>query len=99
MVTDKTQKETLLKIAKRHGITYREVEEIYASPFRFMNAILNKVPIKEAETGNELRELKTNFNLPRFGKLYLNIPKTMAIKNRINKKKNEQTIESKSETE
>lgn len=87
MLADNTQKEILSKIARTNGITPLEAEQIYTSAFKFAKTVINKLPVREIDSPLELRNLKSNFNLPRLGKLFLNIPKVLIVKEKMSKNK------------
>ena len=80
MAIDKIQKDVLMSIASDTGVSYKEVEEIYLSTFKMIRSTVNALPIKQLETKKEITALKTNFNIPKLGKMYLNINKVMKCK-------------------
>lgn len=80
MAVGKKQLEIFNKIAIERGLTVKEVESIYNSPFDFIRNITKDLPVKELDDEEAIRQLKTNFTIPSLGKLYLNVPKVMKFK-------------------
>lgn len=83
MAIDKIQKDVLTSVANDMGLSYKEVEEIYLSTFKMIRSTVNELPIKQTELKKDILNLKTNFNIPRLGKMYLNINKVMRVKLRL----------------
>lgn len=65
-------KEAVRKVAKKLNMTEKDVENVYKAYWKFIKHTIENLPLKEIESEDEFKELRTNFNLPYLGKLYCN---------------------------
>lgn len=86
MVKDKIQRELIQSLAKDNGLSFKETEAIYSSVFKFIRDTITMLPIKETDSILAVRKMKSNFNIPKVGKMHVNIPKVSIIKEQISKK-------------
>lgn len=87
MALDRVQKGVLEKVAKKHGLSTKDVEDIYVSAFSFVRDTASELDVITPQTNGELHKLKSNFNIPGLGKFHLNVHKVMADKISIKKYK------------
>ena len=74
-------KNLLSKIAEANSLTVEQVSDIKNSPFEFIRETIKNLDFREINTKEELQELKTNFNIPKIGKLHANYYNLKRIKN------------------
>ena len=72
--------EILNKVAQELNLPKGVVKETYNSFFRFIKERIEELPLKEDLTTLELSKLKTNFNIPYIGKLYVTENSYNAVK-------------------
>lgn len=84
-IKDRTIVNIIRKVATKYGLTNREVEDIYSTYFKTIKSLIvvNKV---KGVTDQEVDDVKSNFNLPGFGKLYMNKNKAKIINNKLKDK-------------
>lgn len=69
MITSKTDKIELERIALKHNIKLEEVKEVIDSMYGFIREKTTSINFNEKElTKEEFLDLKTNFNIPCIGK-------------------------------
>lgn len=89
MKENKRHEEILKELENTYNLSREEVLEIINSPFSFIRGITKNLNFETVDTEDELNSLKTNFNIPRIGKLYANIYNIKRIHNvRKNKRHN-----------
>lgn len=86
MKLDNIQRELYSKIAIRHGITINKVQEIYSELFKYIKKEIESLDLRDMKSVDELQDLKVNFNLPGFSKMYMNKEQVIKYNKR---KKNE----------
>lgn len=69
------------KLAKKYNLTPEQVIEIKNSPFEFIRKTTKDLNFENINSEEEFNNLKTNFNIPRLGKLYANFFNLKHIKN------------------
>lgn len=62
--------EILNEASKELGLPYDQCKEAYMSQWRFIREKISELPLKDIEE-DKFCELRPNFNLPSFGKLYV----------------------------
>ena len=74
--------EILNKVAQELNLPKGVVKKTYNSFFKFIKEKIEELPLKEDLTALELSKLKTNFNIPYIGKLYVTEKTYNVIKNK-----------------
>lgn len=82
---DIIQKRIYNELAIKYKLTSQEVEDIFYGIFKFIKDNVEELDLKSVNSMEDMENLKCNFNLPRFSKVYLN--KQQVLK--YNKKKDE----------
>ena len=59
------------ELAKKHGLTFEDINEIVSSQYEFINKTTKKLDIKEGVDKEEFSKIKTNFNIPSLCKNYV----------------------------
>lgn len=65
-----TYKKLVPEVSKELNIPEEVVNKAYKSYWEFIRKTIQKLPLKESLTKEEFSKLRTNFNIPRLGKLY-----------------------------
>ena len=63
------------EVAHKHETTPEVVEKIYNSMWAFMRKTIKELPDLKKLSTEELNDLKTNFYIPNFGRLYVDVNK------------------------
>lgn len=71
--------------AEQTGRTPEEVNQIMMHMFGFIRGKLDALDLSNVKTEEDLRKIKTNFNIPRIFKLYTTIKRVEYVKNKIGK--------------
>lgn len=77
--------ETLNKLSKELKIPVDEILTTYKAYWKFIRTKIEELPLKENLNEEQFNKLKTNFNIPKIGKLHCTYPKYKTTK-LINKK-------------
>lgn len=73
-------KETLIRLSRELDIPPEEILKIYKAYWKFIRTKIEELPLKEELTENEFNKLKTNFNIPKIGKLHCTYQRYKSIK-------------------
>lgn len=73
------------EVAKKLGLTTRVVETTYKNYWRFFRETIIKLPLEKELSEEEFKSLKTSFNVPSLGKLYITWPHFRYIRNFVRK--------------
>lgn len=87
--------EIIKKVSQETGIPVRVVNLAYKSYWKFIKQKIQTLPLKGNISEEEFNALRTNFNIPNLGKLYLTWDRVQGCKKRsdiIKKIKNEKGI-------
>lgn len=79
-------KETLINLSRELQIPVEEILTTYKAYWKFIRNKIEELPLKEDLTEEKFSKLKTNFNIPKIGKLHCTYPRYKTIK-LINKKR------------
>ena len=88
------EKETLNKLSRKLNIPPEEILSIYKAYWKFIKVTIEKLPLKEDLSEDEFNKLKTNFNIPKIGKLHCTYPRYKTIKLLNKKRKDDKYKES-----
>lgn len=69
---DKKHEKLISKLQEKYNCEREEVLAIIRSPFEFIRETTKKLNFTCVSSEEELIKMKTNFNIPRIGKLYAN---------------------------
>ena len=83
---DKVIEKILKDTSTETGVSIEEVNKIYTEPYKIMRDTICKIDLN-GKTEEDLDGIKSNFNMPKLFKLYVD----KWLLNKINKKHNEQT--------
>lgn len=78
---DKKQERIISDLQEKYNCSREEILEIINSPFQFIRKTVKDLDFTSIETEEELEKLKTNFNIPKIGKLYANFYNIKRINN------------------
>lgn len=70
------------KVSKDLNISEEVVDYAYKSYWNFIKQTIQKLPLKEDIDEKEFSSLRTNFNIPSLGKLYLTWDRFLSYKKR-----------------
>lgn len=84
-IKDKTILNIIRKIAREHNMSSREVSNLYSTYFKSIKTIVGTIEVK-GQSEDIVDLAKTNFNLPGFGKLYMNKNKVKLINKRLDER-------------
>ena len=76
------KKNIILSVSKDLGISPDVVEKVYRAYWLYIKTTIEALPLKEDLTEEEFLKLRTNFNVPSFGKLSCTLDKYKGIKSR-----------------
>lgn len=65
------KKELIKEVANELGFPEEVVKKAYSSSWEFIKNHISDLPLKDDLTEEEFKVLRTNFNLPSLGKLYV----------------------------
>lgn len=85
---DKVISNIIERVALKHGLTPKEVEQVHISPYKMIRQKIVELELK-GKCYDEVKHLKTNFNMPVLFKMYLNEFKL----NKINTERNDEDKE------
>ena len=71
------------KVAEETGRTPAEVHAIMMHMFGFIRDKIDNLDFSKVQTEDDLRKMKTNFNIPRICKLYTTISRVEYVKNKV----------------
>ena len=77
--------ETLNRLSRELKIPVDEILNIYKAYWKFIKTNIESLPLKEDLDEETFNKLKTNFNIPKIGKLHCTYPRYKTVK-LINKK-------------
>lgn len=82
---------TLDRLSRELKIPRKEILDVYKAYWKFIRNTIGKLPLKEDLDEAEFSKLRTNFNIPKLGKLHCTYPryKTLNIKMKENDKHKE----------
>lgn len=78
-------KEALIRLSRELDIPPEEILKIYKAYWKFIRTKIEELPLKEELTEDEFNKLKTNFNIPKIGKLHCTYKRYKTLK-QLNKK-------------
>lgn len=70
------------KVAEDNGLSKEFVDKVYKSYWLTIKEEISKLPLKEDLTEEEFNKLRTNFNIPSLGKLYVTYDSWKGMKRR-----------------
>lgn len=73
-------KETLNRLSRKLNLSSEEILDIYKAYWRFVRTTIEKLPLKEDLDEEAFSKLKTNFNIPKLGKLHCTYSKYKTTK-------------------
>lgn len=82
MLYDKLFQQAILEVSKKHNIPQEVVTVAYRSYWEFVKDKIQSLEISDDMSEEEFNKLRTNFNIPSIGKLYLTWDKLVNIKKR-----------------
>jgi len=82
MIYDKLFQEVIEKVSIEKGLPKEVVLVAYRSYWEFIKSTIKEINLKDGITEEEFNQLKTNFNIPSIGKLYITWDKFMNVKKR-----------------
>jgi hypothetical protein len=59
------------EIAEKYGVTIDEMKKLISSPYEFIDKKTRALEFEDGLTKEEFNKIKTNFNIPALGKLYV----------------------------
>lgn len=77
-----TFKEIIAQTSTELGIPEEVVLEAYNSMWKFIRQTVEELPLKEELSEEEFNNLRTNFNLPSLGKLFVTHDHWIGVKKR-----------------
>lgn len=86
-------KEIVDKLSKELNIAPEEVSKTYKSYWKFIRTKIEELPLKDDLDEESFNKLRTNFNIPKLGKLYCTLDEYRIIKSIIEKVKNDKDKE------
>ena len=91
MINKLIYKEAYSKVAKELGLSEKIIEQVYRSFWAYIKDTVTTLPL-EGLSEEEFNSIKTSFNIPRLGKLFVKYNKLKQIQNvRRNKHKENKT--------
>lgn len=82
MIYDKLFQEIIEQVATKHSLPKEVVLVAYRSYWEFIKEKAEELNLKDDITEEEFNKLRTNFNIPSIGKLYITWDKLNNIKKR-----------------
>lgn len=82
MIYDKLFQEVIEKVSIEKGLPKEVVLVAYRSYWEFIKKTIQELNLKEDITEEEFNQLRTNFNIPSIGKLYITWDKLINVKKR-----------------
>ena len=76
------------QVAEELGIPEETVTLAYKSKWRFIRNHIETLTLKEPIDAGQFKQMRTNFNLPSLGKLYLTFERFLNVKKRYEYLKN-----------
>ena len=83
---DKVLLRVIEDVAKKHDIDVVTAELVYNSMFKFIKGTIENVDFSKITEEDDLRKIKTNFNIPRIFKLYTTPERIQYARDRIKEK-------------
>ena len=80
-------KEILNKLHNELGLSTETILQVYKSYWKFIRTKIEELPLKEDLDKEAFSRIKTNFNIPKLGKLHCTYPRYEVIK-RLNRRRN-----------
>lgn len=74
--------EIIDKVAKELNLPKEVIDRTYKAFWLFINQSIQSLPLKENLNEEDFNKLKTNFNIPSLGKLYVTWDRLMGCKKR-----------------
>lgn len=92
------------KVAEHNGLSKEFVDKVYKSYWLTIKERIKELPLKGELNEEEFNRLRTNFNVPSLGKLYVTYESWQSTKRRFNyieklRKRNDNTEEDKAPLE
>lgn len=75
--------EIITTLSNKTGIPYEVVDLAYKSYWKFVRDKIQELPLKDNISEEEMRTLKTNFNVPSLGKLSCTPERFFRVKKRL----------------
>ena len=75
-----TYKNLVSEVSKELNISKEVVDKAYKSYWEFIRKTIQELPLKDISTKEEFSKLRTNFNIPRLGKLYCDYNRFCKVK-------------------
>jgi hypothetical protein len=82
MIYDKLFQKIIKELAVKHNLPEEVITVAYRSYWEFVKSTIKELELKEGITEEEFNKLRTNFNIPSIGKLYVTWDKLEKIKKR-----------------
>lgn len=79
---------TLNKLHNELDLPIETIQQVYKSYWKFIRTKIEELPLKEDLDEETFSRLRTNFNIPKLGKLHCTYPRYKVIKN-INRRRND----------
>lgn len=76
------------QVSKKLNIPVEVVDEAYKSYWKFIRQTIQSLPLMDHLDEEEFNKLRTNFNIPSLGKLYITWDRLIGCKKRFNYLKN-----------
>lgn len=70
------------KVAEDNGLSKEFVDKVYKSYWLTIKGMIKELPLKKDLTEDEFNRLRTNFNVPSLGKLYMTYDSWKGMKRR-----------------
>lgn len=66
-----TYQQIIKKVSQETNLPYRIVDKTYKAYWLFIKEQIRSLPLKQVSNEEEFSKLRTNFNIPSLGKLYV----------------------------
>lgn len=96
MIYDKLFQKAIKEVSITTKIPQEVITIAYRSYWEFVRETIEQLPLKEVKTEEDFNKLRTNFNIPGIGKLFLTWDKFCNVKKRgiyLKKLKGEENVE------
>lgn len=79
--------EVISRLHNELGLPKEVILKVYKSYWRFVRSKIEELPLKEELDEETFNKLRTNFNIPKLGKIHCTYPRYKVIKE-INRRRN-----------
>lgn len=83
-----TYQQIIKKVSQETNLPYRIVDKTYKAYWLFIKEQIRSLPLKQVSNEEEFSKLRTNFNIPSLGKLYVTWNSYLGCKERYKRLKN-----------